>query len=151
MSEPSPLVVLGGNFAGMFVFGLILSHFFGRKSALTILANIFGTIFIVFGVNAILRPQNALSFFQWSYPVDPTSRELLDRVMIIYGARDIFMGIALYSAAIFGSRKALGSILIAASATAGVDGLVCKMSEGGEWQHWGYASVLTVVGALLMR
>ncbi|KAH7053201.1 hypothetical protein B0J12DRAFT_571141 [Macrophomina phaseolina] len=150
-ASPSPLIVLGGNLVGTAVFGAILNALFGPKRALTIGAGIFGTIFIGFGINAILRPEHALSFFEWDYPAEPASRELLDRVMIIYGARDMFMGVAIYAAALFGSRKALGAILIAAGATAGVDGLVCKMSEGGEWAHWGYAPMLTAVGVLLMR
>jgi hypothetical protein len=42
--------------------------------------------------------------------------------MVIYGARDIFVGLALYSAAYFGTRKSLGWVPTAGSGVAFVDG-----------------------------
>jgi len=61
------------------------------------------------------------------------------------------MGVAIYAAAYFGDRKTLGSILIAGSAVAFADGAVCRVQVGkGEWNHWSYAPVLTVVGGLLL-
>ncbi|KAE9580093.1 hypothetical protein CGCF415_v010710 [Colletotrichum fructicola] len=151
MSAPSPIVALGGNAVITAAFGGALGYAFGRRRVLTILANFYGAIFVVFGINAIARPESALSFFEWKYPEDPYSRELLDRVMVIYGARDIFMGLALFAATLFGTRKSLGATLIAASAMPAVDGLMCRVSEGGEWGHWGYVPTLAIVGALLMR
>lgn len=71
--------------------------------------------------------------------------------MIIYGARDVFMGLAVYATVYFGDRKALGWILISGSAVAFVDGAVCLRQIGsGQWNHWGYAPVLTVLGGLLL-
>jgi len=70
--------------------------------------------------------------------------------MIVYGARDIFMGLALYAAAYTGNRKTLGWITLAGSAVAFVDGVVCWQAGKGEWNHWGYAPMLTVVGGLLL-
>ncbi|RPD65655.1 hypothetical protein L226DRAFT_530808 [Lentinus tigrinus ALCF2SS1-7] len=122
-----------------------------RSPILLLVATAFGTVFIGFGINAILRPAHALTFFEFARP--PTSavdRQLVDSLMIIYGVRDIFMGLAMYAAAYFGNRKALGAIVLAASAVAFVDGAVCKMNGEGEWSHWGYAPMVAVTGALLL-
>ena len=61
------------------------------------------------------------------------------------------MGVALYSTTYFGNRKSLGWTLIAGSGVAFVDGAVCRAYAGqGEWNHWGYAPILTAVGAALL-
>lgn len=60
------------------------------------------------------------------------------------------MGLAINIAAYYGQRKAAGWILIAASAVAFADGVVCYMHGKGEWNHWGYAPMLTVVGSVLV-
>jgi hypothetical protein len=124
---------------------------FSRSPSLRIAASVFATIFIGFGINGILRPQNALEFFEFEAPASASDKKLVDSLMIIYGARDIFMGLAIYSAAYFGDRKALGWILIAGSAVAFVDGAVCRAQVGkGEWNHWSYAPILTAVGSVLL-
>lgn len=43
-------------------------------------------------------------------------------------------------------------LLMALGAVAGVDGEVVRRfgGEGGEWNHWGYAPIVTVVGGLLV-
>ena len=117
---------------------------------LHIAANVIGTIFVGFGVNAILRPDNALTFFEWEAPTTASDKSLVDNLMIIYGVRDIFMGLAMYATTHFGNRKALGWILIAGSGVAFADGVVCWNQGKGEWNHWGYAPMLTVVGSLLL-
>ncbi|KAF2453909.1 hypothetical protein BDY21DRAFT_354470 [Lineolata rhizophorae] len=122
-----------------------------QSPSLRIAASVFATIFVGFGINAITRPENALEFFEFEPPESASDKNLFDGLMVVYGARDIFMGLALYSAAYFGNKKALGSILIAGSGVAFVDGAVCKAYAGkGEWTHWGYAPILTVVGSLLL-
>lgn len=56
--------------------------------------------------------------------------------MIIYGARDIFVGVAIYAAAYFGSNKALSWIIVAASELAYVDSLVYRfVARKGEWGY----------------
>lgn len=118
---------------------------------LSIAASIFATIFVGFGVNAMVRPRNGFEIFMFDLPASEADRKLVDSLMIIYGARDLFMGVAIYAAGYFGNRKALGSILIAGSAVAFVDGVVSKMQIGtGEWNHWGYAPALTAVGTMLL-
>lgn len=79
-----------------------------HSPALHIVATIFATIFVGFGINAILRPLNALEFFEFPAPVSAAERRLVDGLMIIYGVRDIFMGLAIYSAAYLGNRRSLG-------------------------------------------
>ena len=122
-----------------------------RSPILLLVAAAIGTIFLGFGLNAILRPAHALTFFEFARrPVSAADQQLVDSLMIIYGARDIFMGLAINAAAFFGSRKTLGAIVLASSAVALVDGAVCKMNGDGEWAHWGYAPMVAIVGALLL-
>jgi len=122
-----------------------------QSSFLPILASIFGTIWLGFGINGILRPRSAFEVFEFDLPASAADQSVVYSLMIIYGARDIFMGLAVYSANYFGSRKSLGCLLIAGSAVAFVDGVVCKAQVGkGEWNHWGYAPVVGGVGAVLL-
>ncbi|KAL8830098.1 MAG: hypothetical protein Q9191_001622 [Dirinaria sp. TL-2023a] len=118
---------------------------------LNIAATIFASIFLGFGINAIIRPRNALEIFEFEPPASAADRDLVDSLIVIYGARDIFMGVAMYAAAYFGTRKTLGWILIAGSGVAFVDGAICRNLIGrGEWNHWGYAPALTIVGSVLV-
>ncbi|KEF59225.1 uncharacterized protein A1O9_04069 [Exophiala aquamarina CBS 119918] len=117
---------------------------------LNVIANIFGTIWIGFGVNAMLRPRAAFAIFEFDLPSSAADQKLVESLMIIYGARDLFMGLATYFTAWFGTRKACGWTLIAGAGVAGVDGLVSlQQIGGGQWNHWGYAPMIFVVGALL--
>jgi hypothetical protein len=107
----------------------------------------FGTTFVAGGFNCIFLPENALSFFELNAAA-PISDQAM---MLIYGARDIFIGLAAYSSAYFGDRKSLGCITIAASAVAFADGLACRIYIGkGEWNHWSYMPLVTGVGAMLL-
>lgn len=123
---------------------------FSQWPSLRIAASVFATLFIGFGINGIIRPENALEFFELEAPAAASDKKLVDSLMVIYGARDIFMGLAIYSAAYFGDRKTLGCILIAGSGVAFVDGAVCRAHGKGEWNHWGYAPMLTAVGSMLL-
>lgn len=121
------------------------------STAFRLISTIFGTIFIAFGINAILRPSNALTFFELPYPSSVSDKVLVDALLAVYGIRDIFMGISIYAAAYFGDRRVLGWIVLAGSGVAFADGAVCKVYAGsGEWSHWGYAPMLGVVGGLLL-
>lgn len=124
---------------------------FSQSLSLRIAASVFATISVGFGINAILRPLNALTFFEFETPASASDKKLVDNLMVIYGARDIFMGLAIYSAAYFGDRKTLGCILIAGSGVAFVDGAVCwAQKSNAEWNHWGYAPILAAVGSVLL-
>lgn len=61
------------------------------------------------------------------------------------------MSVALFGTAWYGHRKALGWILVTLGAVAFVDGWVVKDLVGrGEWNHWGYAPLVSTLGALLL-
>ncbi len=61
------------------------------------------------------------------------------------------MGVAVLAAAYLGDRRTLGWMLIAGAGVAFADGAVCKAQVGkGEWNHWGYAPVVAVVGSVLL-
>ncbi|KAF7195569.1 hypothetical protein HII31_03163 [Pseudocercospora fuligena] len=110
----------------------------------------FATIFVGFGINAIVNPTSALSFFELSYPTLPDQRKLVDALLFVYGARDIFMGAAIYISALYGNTTVVGWVVLAAGLTAGADGWACKYIVGaGEMNHWGYAPILLVMGAMM--
>lgn len=118
---------------------------------LLVAATLFATIFVGFGLNGIFRPRSAFEVFEFDFPATPADQKLVNSLMVLYGVRDLFMGVAIYSAVYFGTRKTLGLILVAGSGVAFVDGAVCRAQIGrGEWNHWGYAPALTLVGALLL-
>ena len=110
----------------------------------------FGTMSIGFGINAFVRPAHALTFFEWDLPPASSEyRKVVEGMMIVYGVRDVFMGAAMYATAWYRNTRALGWITIAASSVAFVDGVACYFAGKGEWNHWSYAPMLTVVGGLL--
>lgn len=121
-----------------------------RTTALKVAAYAFATIFTGFGINAILRPANALTFFEFAPPAGAAESQMVDSLMVVYGARDIFMGVAIYAAALAGTRTSLAWTLLAASGVAMVDGAACFAHGQGHWNHWGYAPMITAVGALLL-
>ena len=101
----------------------------------------------------MLNPVQAMSFFE-IYPSSTSNlvdQQILDVLSIVYGIRDVFMGVAIFAAAAYGDRRALGWIVVAAGGAAAVDGWACQVKVGkGEWNHWGYAPVLVVLGGLLL-
>ncbi|KAF2161807.1 hypothetical protein M409DRAFT_37497 [Zasmidium cellare ATCC 36951] len=110
----------------------------------------FATLFVGFGVNAMVNPEAALSFFELKYPLLQDQKNIVDVLSMVYGVRDIFMGVAIFATAYFGTTPALGWILVAAGACAGVDGWACKTIVGqAEMNHWGYAPVVGVLGLVL--
>ncbi|KAJ5099811.1 hypothetical protein N7532_006812 [Penicillium argentinense] len=121
-----------------------------QAGGLRLAASAFGTIFIGFGINAILRPDHALTFFEFAPPVGAADHRLVDSLMAVYGIRNIFMGLAIYAAAFLGTSASLGLTLIFASAVAVGDGAVCWTHGQGQWSHWGYAPMIAVVGSLLL-
>lgn len=121
-----------------------------RTAALKLAAYAFATIFIGFGLNAFLRPAHALTFFEFLTPATTADRHVVDSLMYIYGVRDIFMGVAIYTAAWAGIKTSLGVTVIAARGVAFVDGAACFAHGQGHWNHWGYVPMVTAVGALLL-
>lgn len=116
------------------------------------LSSFFGTIFIGFGINAILRPEHALTFFELDYRSSViTNTQVVDVLLAIYGVRDIFMGLVIYLLAYYGRPKGLGCVMMLCSGVGVADGVICKtMVGGGEWNHFGYAPILAVLGAMMV-
>lgn len=121
-----------------------------ESPAIVVAACVFATIHIGFGINAIFRPAHALTFFEFKSPAENSARHMVDSLMAVYGARDIFMGTAIYAAALLGSPKALGLILIAATGVAIADGAVCYSNGKGYWSHWNHAPIFTAVGLVAL-
>ncbi|GMG13117.1 unnamed protein product [Aspergillus oryzae] len=92
-----------------------------ENTALRLAGNAFGTIILGFGINALIRPDHALTFFEWTPPTVTADRQLVNSLMYVYGVRDIYMGLSVYVASIFGTPKSLGWTLLAFSAVAALD------------------------------
>ncbi|KAG8623569.1 hypothetical protein KVT40_008545 [Elsinoe batatas] len=120
------------------------------SSALLVAANVFGTILLGFGINAIVRPAHGLTFFEMEPPSGTADRKLVDNLMVVYGIRDVFMAVAIYSTSYYKARKPLGWCLLGVSGVAFTDGLVCYLNGKGEWGHWGYAPMVGGIGAILL-
>jgi hypothetical protein len=120
--------------------------------ALPYLSTFFSTVCFGFGITYMLYPRTGFSLYGFSStPGNPTSWAIMERIMILYGAKDVFMSVAIFASTWFGTRKSAGLILVAASACAGVDGYVVGREAGsGEWNHWGYGSAMGVLGAVMM-
>ncbi|QSZ32594.1 hypothetical protein DSL72_002173 [Monilinia vaccinii-corymbosi] len=107
-------------------------------------------MFIGFSINALLRPSHALIFYRpFSLPTAASDKALVEALLTIHRARDIFMGLAIDAASYYRNYKTLGWIVIAGSGVAFVDGWVCCKAGGGQADHWAYAPVHTIVGTLL--
>ena len=132
---------------------------------LELASSFYATIFIGFGILWFVNTPKALSFFDLQYPqvtskgeskkdpaeIQKTMDAIMNVIAIAYGVRNIFMGAAIYAAALFGSRQALGWIVVAAGCVAATDGAVCKFLVGkGEMNHWSYAPVLIMLGGLIL-
>ena len=89
--------------------------------------------------------------FEWVPPASASAKTLVNNLVVIYGVRDVYMGIVIYIAAYFGDSKTLGWIVIASSCVAFADGAICWIQQGkGQWNHWGYVLMLIGLGSLLL-
>jgi len=115
------------------------------------ISTFFGTVFLGFGLTYMLYPRTGYSLYGFSsQPTNPLEWAILERIMVLYGAKDIFIAAAIYSSTSFGTRRSAGLIMLAAGLCAGVDGYVVKGEAGtNEWNHWGYGSVMCVAGAVM--
>lgn len=129
-----------------FSINMAISH----SPYLRLAASTGAAIAIGIGINAILRPDHALTFFEWEAPTSPSAKKLVRNLLLIYGVRDIFMGVVINIAAYFGDRKTLGWTLIASAGCAFADGLICWNEGKGHWNHWGYVPMLIANGCLLL-
>ncbi|KAF2750090.1 hypothetical protein M011DRAFT_464889 [Sporormia fimetaria CBS 119925] len=124
-------------------------------------AVLFGLIFLGFGTNMLLRPEPAFTAsFGFPWPTASTSATTkglstadhsvaLTAFCQMFGAKEVFEGVALLTTAWWGNKRHLGIVMFVAGLGAGVDGWVVKGTVGeGEWGHWGYGAVLFALGAL---
>lgn len=126
----------------------IITMLISQHPVIAYLASIFGIIFVGFGFNYIFNPRQAfVSSFDFPYPAATQEQKILDSFCVLFGAKDLFVGVAIYAGAWLGTRKSLGVILLAASLCAAIDGYVVNKTVGhGEWNHWGYGSMIGVLG-----
>ena len=125
----------------------------GRSRIASLLAHIIGIIFIAFGINALLRPDSALESFPLQPSNVPSAKTAIETLVYLYGIRDIFMGVTIQIAAVFGGPISLGLTLLAGAGVAIADGLVIKGAlpgEGHEWNHFGYSPLLILPGLYLL-
>ena len=121
-----------------------------KPVALQVAAHVFAAIAVGFGINAIVRPAHALTFFELERPTGAADAKVVDALLAVYGVRDIFVGFAIFAAAVWGTSKSLGWTVLAFSAVAFADGLVCYALGQGQWNHWGYAPMVAAVGTALV-
>ncbi|KAL4950918.1 hypothetical protein BDW69DRAFT_171123 [Aspergillus filifer] len=121
-----------------------------QHPALPIGAKAFSLMAIGFGINALVRPEHALTFFEWEMPHALDERQLVEALLYVYGVRDIFWGLAIWIAAAYGNQKTAGWTLIAASGVAFADGYICYTWGHGQWGHWSYAPMFTALGAAFL-
>ncbi|KAH4917530.1 hypothetical protein HBH70_019220 [Parastagonospora nodorum] len=123
-----------------------------RHPALLYASTAFSCILFGFGLTYMLYPRIGYSLYGFSASPSSTSEwAVMERIMILYGAKDLFMGAAIFASTWFGTRKSAGMILIAGGLCAGLDGVVVKNEAGtGEWNHWGYGSVMVGLGGSML-
>jgi hypothetical protein len=123
-----------------------------RHPALLYASTAFSCILFGFGVTYMFYPRIGYSLYGFSASPSSTSEwAVMERIMVLYGAKDLFMGTAIFASTWFGTRKSAGMILIAGGLCAGVDGVVVKNEAGtGEWNHWGYGSVMVGLGGSML-
>lgn len=115
------------------------------------ISTFFGLVFLGFGVTYLIYPRTGYSMYGFS--TEPTTRQdwaIMERVMMLFGAKDLFMSSAILTSTWLGTRKSAALVLLGASACAGVDGYVVKQEAGtNEWNHWGYGSMIGIIGLLM--
>lgn len=122
-----------------------------RHPLLPYLSTLFGTICLGFGITYMLYPRTGYSLYGFhSSPSTASEWAIMERIMVLYGAKDVFIAAAIFASTWFGTRKSAGLIVAAAGLCAGVDGYVVKQEAGtNEWNHWGYGSAMVGLGGVM--
>ena len=98
----------------------------------SLLSAAFGGMFLTIGLAYIFSPRRGYELFGFSAaPSTPAAWSLpewalIERIMVLYGAKDAFVGVAILAATLAGNRRNAGLLLVAAGACAGVDGWVVR-------------------------
>jgi hypothetical protein len=108
----------------------------------------FGTIPVGFAINWYFSTASGLSFFYQTPPVEGSENAaLVDCMATVIGVRNLVLGLAMVSAALFNEKKTLGVLFLSFAVLAVVDGIATNTAVGqGGSDHIGYAPVVTVIG-----
>ena len=103
------------------------------------------------GINALLRPESALAMLQFPAPSGLEAQKLAHSLILIFGARDLALGLAMLGVWYTGHREALGWVVLSVLPIVIADGLASRYQIGrGEWNHWAFAPVVLGLGAGLL-
>lgn len=115
------------------------------------IAALAGLVPILLGINAIFRPRSALRVIEFHPRKDPEARELVDNLMLMYGARDLACGIPILLSWYF-DRRPLGWLMIVAAIIPCADAWAVKRQNGkGMRMHLPFAVLGVVLGAALLE
>lgn len=109
-----------------------------RSPVLSNVAAIVALLTTLFGAFAMLDPRTALKTgFSNEPPVTLEAQTLTDSLMRVFGARDMFLGLAVLGAWYNDDRKSLAWLCLLGTGVTMVDGLEQrKMGGGSPWSHW---------------
>jgi len=115
------------------------------------IAALAGLVPTVLGINAIFRPRSALRVIDFPVPKDAESQKLVDNLMLMYGARDLAVGLPILLAWYF-DRRALGWLMIVNAIIPCVDAWAARRQAGkGEWMHLPFVALGVGLGAALLK
>lgn len=123
-----------------------------RSQVLPNTALLFGLVPTFIGVATILYPRfGLLHVFEAKLPAAPQDQKLVDGLMRLFGARDMYLGLTTITAWYMGQRAVMGYLLFLGCGVVTVDGIVQKQQTGnGEWKHWSFVPVMAGLGAGLV-
>ncbi|EMC95908.1 hypothetical protein BAUCODRAFT_148763 [Baudoinia panamericana UAMH 10762] len=111
-------------------------------------AAVIGIFPSVMGVACLINPRFGFSVFDQRPVSNPESQKLVDNLMRLFGARDVYLGLTNLIAWQLNDRVMLGYCTLLGTGVVIVDGLVQKWQTGeGEWRHWGFVPVTALLGA----
>jgi hypothetical protein len=111
-----------------------------------------GLVPTLLGINAILRPRAGLRVIGFAPPKDAASQKLVDNLMLMYGARDIAVGLPILLSWYFDDRRALGWLMVVNAVIPCVDAWAARrQTGGGEWMHLPFAALGVGLGAALLK
>jgi hypothetical protein len=123
-----------------------------RHPVLFYLSCLCSAICLGFGITYIFYPRTGYSLYGFSSaPSSESEWARMERLMVLFGAKDMFLATSILASTWVGTRKSAGIILMAVGGCAGIDGWVVRQ-EGGTngWNHWGYGCVMGALGAVTM-
>jgi len=104
------------------------------------------------GVVGIFAPRPVLAVaFDVEARKASQDQKLVDNLMRLFSARDLFLGGSCFAAWYNGDEQTLGALLILAAGVVTMDGWVQKDQVGcGAWKHWSVVPGLVGIGAGLL-